>query len=167
MLQMLKGKLGLVAGCCAGSLALGLVLGVGSVWLTRAPPMATTVFPPPSPKQVQRTVPTSPVANAPVQTGQNNLPYARTQDGRLIHPFTGQVCPKDMRPIGRRGCVGYCAEEGMSYWEEAGRCVPTDRARVACEEKAGTWIEDQGGRCRFPLTEIDPKARDRLDRLGR
>src|SRR6266436_2898304 len=27
MLQMLKGKLGLVAGCCAGSLAVGLVLG--------------------------------------------------------------------------------------------------------------------------------------------
>ncbi len=170
MLQMLKGKLGLVAGCCAGSLAVGLVLGVGSVWLTRVPPMAATVFPPPPPQQVQRTAPATPVVNTPVQAGQDNAPYARTRDGRLIHPVTGQACPKDMKPIGRRGCVEYCPEEGMSYWEDAGGCVPTDRARLACGERGGTWIlgvENQGGRCRFPLTEIDPRARDRLNRLGR
>jgi hypothetical protein len=147
MLQMLKGKWGLVAGCCAASLVVGLAIGGASVWLTPAPPRATTTFPPPPSQQALRTVPTAPVANDSVQTGQSNLPYARTQDGRLIHPVTGQVCPRDMKPIGRRGCVEYCAEVDMTYWDDAGGCVPTDRARVACVEKAGTWIlgvEGQG-----------------------
>jgi hypothetical protein len=170
MLQVLKGKWGLVAGCCAASLGVGLMIGGASVWLTPAPPRVTTAFPPPPSHQALRTVPSAPVANDSIQTGKNNLPYARTQDGRLIHPVTGQACPRDMKPIGRRGCVEYCPEENMTYWEDAGRCVPTERASAACVEKGGTWIlgvEDQGGRCRVPLTEIDPKARNRLDRLGR
>lgn len=170
MLHALKGKLGLVAGCCAASLAVGAVLGVGSLWMSRVTPMPTRVSSSPPPQNVPRTAPTSPAADAPAQGGQNNLPYARTRDGRWIHPVTGQACPKGARPTGSRGCVPYCLEQGMTYWEEADRCIPTSAAKTACEGKGGTWIvgiENQEGRCRVPLTEIDPRERGRLDRLGR
>jgi hypothetical protein len=97
-------------------------------------------------------------------------PFKKTQDGRLIHPVTGQACPKDMKPIGRRGCIGYCAEEDMYFWEKTGLCIPKNEARVACEENRGTWIvtvDTKEERCGIPLTEIDPQATNRLNQFKR
>jgi len=96
--------------------------------------------------------------------------FKKTLDGRLIHPVTGQACPKDMKPVGRKGCIGYCAEEDMYFWEKTGRCIPKIEAKVACEENLGTWIvtvDTKEERCRIPLTEIDPQATQRLNRFGR
>ena len=96
--------------------------------------------------------------------------FKKTQDGRFIHPVTGQACPKDMKPVGRRGCVGYCAEDDMYFWEKAGRCIPKSEAKTACEEDRGTWIvtvDSKEERCRVPLTEIDPQATQRFNRFGR
>jgi hypothetical protein len=155
-----RAKVVLVAGCCAGSLAVGLILGGGSLWLSRAPSLPITV-PVMRPQAMQPTAPSKSAAGSPV---------AKTPDGRLIHPVTGQACPKDMKPVGRRGCVGYCPEEDMYFWEKTGRCIPKTAAKVACEESAGTWIaavDTHEERCRIPLTEIDPNERQRLYRLER
>jgi hypothetical protein len=156
-----RAKVVLVAGCCAGSLAVGLILGGGSLWFSRAPPSLPITAPVMRPQAIQPTAPSKSAAGSPV---------AKTPDGRLIHPVTGQACPKDMKPFGRRGCVGYCPEEDMYFWEKTGRCIPKTAAKVACEESAGTWIatvDTHEERCRIPLTEIDPNERQRLYRLER
>ena len=153
-MKSLKAKLVLIAGCCAGSLAVVLILAGGSQWLSRAPMLG--------PLQVQQ--------NAPEMTAAAISSFKKTLDGRLIHPVTGQVCPKDMKPIGRKGCIGYCAEEDMYFWEKSGRCIPKSEAKVACEENRGTWIvtvDTKEERCRIPLTEIDPQTTNRLNRFGR
>jgi hypothetical protein len=77
---------------------------------------------------------------------------------------------KDMKPIGRRGCIGYCAEEDMYFWEKTGRCIPKNEAKIACEENRGTWIvtvDTKEERCRIPLAEIDPQATNRLNQFKR
>src|SRR5262245_24762727 len=153
-MKSLKAKLILVAGCCAGSLGVFLILAGVSQWLSRAPMLG--------PQQVKQ--------SAPEMTAAATSSFKKTQDGRLIHPVTGQACPKDMKPIGRRGCIGYCAEEDMYFWEKTGRCIPKSEAKVACEENRGTWIvtvDTQEERCRVPLTEIDPQTTQRLNRFGR
>ena len=161
VLHNLKAKLVLVAGCCAGSLAVGLILGGGSLWLSRVPSLPITVPPVPPPREMQQNTPPPTTAGSP---------FKKTQDGRLIHPVTGQACPKDTKPIARRGCAGYCPEEDMFFWEKTGRCIPKSTAKVACEEVGGTWIvtvDTKEQRCRVPLTEIDPNERQRLYRLER
>ena len=161
MFPNLKGKLVIVAGCCAGSLAVGLIIAGGSLWLSRAPPPPIPVPVMRQPQAIQPTAPPKPAASSPL---------AKTPDGRLIHPVTGQACPKDMKPVGRRGCVGYCPEEDMYFWEKTGRCIPKTSAKAACEENNGTWIatvDTHEERCRIPLTEIDPNERQRLYRLER
>ena len=162
MQQSLKARLVLIAGCCAGSLAVLLILAVGSQWLSRAPMSGMTAPSARQPQQAQQT--------APETTAAATSAFKKTQDGRLIHPVTGQACPKDMKPIGRRGCIGYCADEDMYFWEKTGRCILKSEAKVACEENRGTWIvtvDTKEERCRIPLTEIDPQATNRLNRFGR
>ena len=161
MFPNLKGKLVIVAGCCAGSLAVGLIIAGGSLWLSRAPPPPILV---PVMRQPQAMQPTAPPKSAA------SSPLAKTPDGRLIHPVTGQACPKDMKPVGRKGCVGYCPEEDMYFWEKTGRCIPKTAAKAACEKNNGTWIvtvDTHEERCRILLTEIDPNERQRLYRLER
>jgi hypothetical protein len=161
MLHTFRQKLGLVVGCCAGSLSVGLVLWVGTVWL----PAALS-----SPPDARRNAPVTSSTGVPGQTAEDNPVYARNPDGRFIHPITGQPCPIGTKPAGRSGCVGYCPEQDMVYWEETGQCIPVADAKIACERKAGTWIVAADGRehrCRVPLTEIDPRERRRLERLGR
>ena len=161
MLHTFRQKLGLVVGCCAGSLSVGLVLWVGTVWL----PAALS-----SPPDARRNAPVTSSASIPGQAVEGTETYARKPDGRFIHPLTGQPCPIGTKPAGRSGCVGYCPEQGMFYWEETGQCIPVVEAKIACEQKSGTWIvgaDDRTHRCRFPLTEIDPSERRTLQRLGR
>ena len=159
MRQSLKAKLVLIVGCCVGSLAVLLILAGGSQWLSRAPMLGMTT---PSARQPQQTTQEA--------TAAASSSFKKTQDGRLIHPVTGQDCPKDMKPVGRRGCIGHCEEEDMHFWEKIGRCIPKSDAKVACEENRGTWIvtvDTKEERCRIPLTEIDPQTTNRLNRFGR
>ena len=152
LLQTLKERPLLIVGCCAGSLAVGLVLAVGSMWLLSEPAAFST-----------SSIPKSAMSAGP------KPPYSKTPDGRLIHPLTGRACPKGTKPTGRRECTVDCPK-GMFYWEGANQCIPTDEAKVACAGQNGTWIvggANEEDRCRIPLAEIDPKARRTLDRLGR
>jgi hypothetical protein len=161
MVHNLRAKLFLIAGCCAGSVVVGAILAGGSLWLSRAPSPPRAASPGPQNSQGQQFAPTA--ATPPSA-------FKKTPDGRLIHPITGQACPKDMKPIGRRGCVGYCEQEDMFFWEPSGRCILKSEAKAACEERNGTWIvtvDSTEERCRVPLTEIDPKERERLYRLER
>jgi hypothetical protein len=156
----------LAGGCCAGALVIGLVLAFGSIWLSQSPRTANEMSS--SPQKAGRT-PTALPAKEP-RGNTDTSASARTPDGRFIHPQTGRACPIDTKPTARGGCTPSCSEPGLSYWEDARRCIPVAEARTACEAKSGNWIdgpENEGGRCRVPLTEIDPTERGRLNRLGR
>jgi hypothetical protein len=161
MLYTPSQKLVLVVGCCAASLATVVVLWIGTVWL----PTALS-----SPPEARRNAPVASAIGVPGQTPDSNGTYARKPDGRFIHPLTGQPCPIGTKPVGRSECVGYCSEQGMIYWEQTGQCIPLADAKITCEEKGGIWVvgtDNREVRCRFPLTEIDPRERRRLEQLGR
>src|SRR5262245_22866875 len=100
----LKSTLLLVAGCCAGSLAVGLIRAGASRWLSQELSLSIVATPASQNRQAPQTAPTAVIPSSS---------FARTPDGRLIHPLTKQACPKDMKPIGRKACVGYCEQEDM------------------------------------------------------
>src|SRR5262245_14108408 len=99
MMGTFKAKLILLAGCCVGSLGVGLLLASGSLWLSSVPRQtaiklsATTAD-----RNVSRSDPTTTGVPGSTESTLDGPRFATTRDGRFVHPVTGHACPVGTRP---------------------------------------------------------------------